>query len=382
MTSSEPKSRFELRGLDGANPLGFLAALGTLVALEATGEPGVRLAWRRLGSWVPTIEGVSFPGPDQLSDAVAGALRGAPVSPEAERRREETQKACEAAKRALARKQKELKARGRISREERARWNQMEVAPLRAEYDERRLEWLQALPDAVPRPELALGKRLDCTDSEFRERTSALLVGAGMASREALDLLAAFGSDACLQKGGSLEPTPFQFISGSGHQFFLETVTQLMANVSPERVRAALFEPWTYPDEKLSMRWDPQEDRRYALMDRDPTASDNKSRTVWMANLLAYRALALFPSAPTRRGLSVAGWSEDGAAFTWPIWESAAPLATIRSLLQLRELTREAVDSSTLRARGVSAAYRARRIRVPPSGANFKVNFTPARAVA
>jgi hypothetical protein len=27
------------------------------------------------------------------------------------------------------------------------------------------------------------------------------------------------------------------------------------------------------------MRWDPTEDRRYALLDRDPTAGDNKSRT-------------------------------------------------------------------------------------------------------
>ena len=64
-----------------------------------------------------------------------------------------------------------------------------------------------------------------------------------------------------------------------------------------ERVHAALFEPWTYRDDRYSMRWDPLEDRRYALMDRDPTASDNKSRTVWMANLFAYRSLVLFPSA-------------------------------------------------------------------------------------
>src|SRR5438132_7386519 len=102
-----------------------------------------------------------------------------------------------------------------------------------------------------------------------------------------------------------------------------------------------LFEPWGYREEKLSMRWDPVEDRRYALMDRDPTASDNKSRTVWMANLLAYRSLVLFPSAPTRKGLGATAWNrvDNATIFTWPIWEQPADPDSIRSLLQLSELS-------------------------------------------
>src|SRR5262249_581174 len=147
---------------------------------------------------------------------------------------------------------------------------------------------------------------------EYREHATSLVEDSVVADRGPLDLLAAFASDAYVDKSGRVVATPFCFITGSGHQFFLDTVRQLMSKVAAERVKSVLFEPWTYSDEKLSLRWDPVEDRRYALMDRDPTASDNKSRTVWMANLLAYRALALFPSAPGSRRLETVGWSGRG----------------------------------------------------------------------
>src|SRR5206468_11895818 len=108
------------------------------------------------------------------------------------------------------------------------------------------------------------------------------------------------------------------------------------SNASPRMaarpaIGEALFEPWGYRDEKLTMRWDPLDDRRYALMDRDPTASDNKSTTVWMANLLAYRALAFFPCAPGGRGLDAAGWNGDAELhqFTWPLWERPLSRDTI-----------------------------------------------------
>lgn len=156
-----------------------------------------------------------------------------------------------------------------------------------------------------------------------------------------------------------------------------------MERVTPEAVRQTLFETWAYRDEKLSMRWDPIEDRRYALMDRDPTASDNKSTTVWMANLLAYRALPLFPCAPARQELATTAWApadEKDLAFTWPIWERSAPPDTIRSLLQLKGLAEPDKHRTVLRARGIAAIFRSRRIKVG-AGSNYKWNFTPARGV-
>ncbi len=42
-------------GLDGANPLGFLAALGVLLVLSERAGPKPKLAWRNEGSWRPVL---------------------------------------------------------------------------------------------------------------------------------------------------------------------------------------------------------------------------------------------------------------------------------------------------------------------------------------
>ncbi len=377
-------SRVTLEALDGTNPLGFLSALGTLVVAHAAGETGARLAWERHGRWVPVLHGLTTRDPAAFAQLVAGALRGREVAPEADAARAEAEKAFNRAAKAVKDKAREIKAR-RLAGDERREALERELVPLERERDATRQAWLEALARAAPRPELALGKHLDCTPEEFREHGVALLERGSSRERESLDLLAAFGNDAAVtekQGGMRIEPTPFCFTAGSGHQYFLDTVRQLLAQASQDRVARTLIEPWAYRDEGLSMRWDPVEDRRYALMDRDPTASGNKPRTVWMANLLAYRALVLFPSAPRGRSLETTGWRESRAetSFTWPLWTAPLVPDVIRSLLQLRELVEDRPDGDVLRGRGVAALYRSQRIRVG-SGANAKLNFAPARAV-
>jgi len=373
----------ELTGIDGSSPLGFLAALGTLVATRAAGEAEVRLRWTRARTWLPILEGLSTPEPTTLSERLAEALRGTNVLPEAQQKRAEAEKAFKDARTVVTKKRNEIKKQG-LKRDERKATIEAQVRPLEQDRDQKREEWLRALRDAVPRAELSLGARIDCSDEEYRDHASAFRDESDHASRESLDLLCAFGSDACRMKNSErIEPTPFCFIKGGGHQDFLDTVRQLICVVNAERVRQALFEPWNFRDLGLSMRWDPIEDRRYALMDRDPTASDNKSRTVWMANLLAYLGLSFFPCTPGHRGLGTTGWTthDEGHVFTWPIWEWPATPDTIRSLLQLQELTEARPDSAILRYRGFAAVFRARRIRVPPTGRNYKLNFSPSRAL-
>jgi hypothetical protein len=376
-------NRFELLGLDGTNPLGFLAALGTLVTLEQARQGGSRLWWKRQHTWIPVLEGAPAADEHALAQVLADDLRGRPVDPEADQQRAAAQKGMEDARTALKKKREEIKKR-QLTRAERAEVGKRELPPLEDEYRAKRQRWLEALRLAVPRPELALGKRLDCTPEEYREHAAGFLERAGYAEREALDLLAAFGSDACRRRqqrdGSIIQPTPFCFISGSGNQEFLETARQLVGRVSTERLQAVLFQPWRYRDPKLSMRWDPVEDKRYALTDVKP--ADEGASTEWMANLLAYRAHALFPTAPTSRGLGTAGWIqlEDWEAFTWPLWQYPATLDTVRSLVQLAEWAEEDPDTSPLRARGIAAVYRAQRIEVG-AGSNRKINFAPARQV-
>ncbi|HSH29655.1 MAG TPA: type I-U CRISPR-associated helicase/endonuclease Cas3 [Thiohalobacter sp.] len=376
-----------LTGIDGANPLGFLAALGTLVVLHQAGCTDARLAWRRGVTWQPTLTGLSMDYSTELAGVLAQALEGGTVTETAEAERAQAEKRLADIKKSIKDKKQEIKQRG-LRGKDKKEVEQTELAPLKQARDKAHQALLKALRDAVPSPELALGANIDIDAEGFLAVTEPLLNGADQKTRRPLDMLAAFTSDVCLHssptksKEGKLAPAPFAFITGGGHQDFLGTARQLMGRITPEKIAETLFEPWKYADEGLSMRWDPVEDRRYALLDRDPTASDNKPRTVWMANLLAYRALALFPSAPRGKRLATTGWSRHNKeeVFTWPLWTCPLSPDTIRSLLLLPELHDEHPDRAALRAREIGAVLRARRIRVG-EGANFKINFSPAREV-
>jgi hypothetical protein len=375
----------ELTGLDGTNPLGFLSALGTLVVVRQAGESAACLLWKRARAWTPVLDGLTRSDGRDLYECLAAALRGKDISPDADNQRATAQKAFDDAKTAVKKEKEKImkeKIKGKAARNEAT---EKRVRPLERIADEKRRKWLEALKAAVPRPELALGSRIDCKAGEYRQHAAEFACASDPDSREALGYFAAFGSDACVEDGDaelrerSIAPTPFCFIRGSGNQNFLDTVRKLLGKVTIDRLTQTLCEPWTYRDAGLSMRWDPSEDKRYALTDVKP--AEEGARTVWMANLLAYRALALFPCAPTRRGLETTAWAqvEKENVFTWPLWEFAAAPDTVRTMLQLRELRESSLDRAALAGRGIAAVFRARRIRFPPKGASYKLNFSPAR---
>jgi hypothetical protein len=376
-------NQLELTALDGANPLGFLAALGTLAVLSET-DPAIKLGWHARARWTPFLTSPKSLDESDILARLAARLHGQPVGETAERKREASQGRFDAAKKRLKDANdalKALKLKGNQLKAERERM----VNPVQQRFDKRRRIVLARLKSAVPSPELALGQRPDCTIQEFRQHASSISAEAAPAKRTTADLLASFGSEISDLENERILPTAFCFITGSGHQWFLDTARQLMAVASADKLREALFVPWAYSDEKLTMRWDPLDDRRYALMDRDPTASDNKSTTVWMANLLAYFALGFFPSAPVQRGSATAGWlpGKDGQAFRWPIWKNALGAETIRSILCHRAMAAPDFESdrrtlrAELRARGIEAVFSAQRIQVgnPPL---HKINFSPA----
>lgn len=365
-----------LAALDGANPLGFLAALGTLVVLREGACLRARLGWKRGATWQPVLIGVSTMSKDELCNTLATAVVGRSIPHDAEEERLRGQRDFDLAKRALTKKRDEIRQR-HLRGKERTEAIENEIAPLEEVSRSKRSAWLKALKRAIPSPELALGKHIDCTSDEYRQYATGFLDESTVGERMPLDLLAAFASDACLDRSGRVSATPFCFVTGSGHQYFLDTVRQLMRGASADRIRSALFEPWTYADKGLSLRWDPKEAARYALMDVDP--GPEGAFTVWMANLLAYRALTLFPSAPGGNGLQTTGWRRSGnPSFTWPIWKAPADPDTIRSLMLLAQLGDK--NHSELRARGIMAIFRAQRLKVG-SGTNYKINFSPARGV-
>ncbi len=371
-----------LPGLDGTNPLGFLAALGVLNLLSAVCcGSRTTMRWEAFADgWRPVIGGFDSSN-GSLENVIAKSLRCSYTpNTKAENSQKKSQGRFDAAKKKVKRANDDIKNR-RLRGKELDDAKKEELLPLECRMERRRQIWLRRLRHCVPSAEMALGKHLNADVNELREAMLLGLSGASCTLREVVDMLASFGSDCCFKENSSqMEATPFCFITGSGHQYFLDTVRQLTSNVDDCQIRQVLLDGTNRHDEKLSMRWDPIEDRRYAMMWDDPTASNNKPTTNWVLNLLAYRGLQLCPTVPTGRGLEATGWSNGrNPSWTWALWTATASFDVVRSLLAHKVLQRDVPDN--LGAIGVAAVYRAQRIQVgnPPL---HKINFTPAQRIA
>lgn len=199
------------------------------------------------------------------------------------------------------------------------------------------------------------------------------------ADPNAANMVAAFGCDAIGNEEGMIEDTAFRTMSGAGHQHFLEFMRVLAKETTAEQLREALFGPWRYRDPSPTMRWDAEDDRRYALRWDEP--SKDPVRTVRGANLLATAALPLFPVVPTSSStVATAGFSGRGSRdtfVTWPIWIGWLRVDSVRSLLGMEELQRTGVTSiELLEPYGIAAIYRSQRI----TQGKYR-NFTPAASV-
>jgi hypothetical protein len=297
-----------LRGIDGSNPLAYLAALGVLRLLDSA-TTGVKLRWVLDGVWRPELSGLKDQDEQSLCEVLASA-QGVPT-------------------------------------------------------------------EAFS----GLGKNITVGPKIFGKFAAEAGRSASAGDRRAADFAASFGSEACIEeKKDRIQYTSLCFITGSGHQDFLETMKKLAEQAGAEHLRRTLFEKWEYSDEGLSMRWDPAEAREYALRWKDP--GPEGALTVWGANRLAIEALPLFPAQPAREGLLTTGFRKvkNAEEFTWPIWTQCAGYDAVGSLLGLKELQEESPDRRVMAEIGVEEVYRAQRIRIG-AGPNFKVSFRPARSV-
>ena len=287
-----------LNGLDGGNPLGFLAAVGTLnTASLADSHPAWQMKWiARDGSWFPALFANRVVSGEELAELLASALQ-----------REAT-------------------------------------------------------------PEFDFDQNLNMDAEKFRNVAQDAQRCASSRDRRYADFVTAFGCEAVVTRDGkSIQDTALRTMSGAGHQHFLGTMKQLCDAATSGHLRKALFNTWDYSDVKLGLRWDPEEDRRYALRWGNPSdTSKNPIRTMWGATRLAVEALPLLPTVPDGRRLETTGFTRRDRAvlFTWPIWECAVSPEVVRSLLALAEMRESEPDRTKLRAMGVVEVYRSQRITV------------------
>jgi len=187
--------------------------------------------------------------------------------------------------------------------------------------------------------------------------------------RRLTDFAASFGCEVLVDAQGKIQDTELRTMSGAGHQHFLKFMDDLCAKTEEHHIYEALFGPWRYKDAPPSMRWDPVDDRRYALRWKNP--SQETIRTVRGANRLAIEALPFFTTAPLGCAVRTVGFR--GRKWTWPIWSSPCDVDIVRSLLTLQELQEPTPDRGRLGAVGIAEIYRSTRLTV----GKYR-NFSPA----
>ena len=309
-----------LNGLDGSNPLGFLAAVGTLHVLGDAGAGAGRLGWRNVhGSWKPLITGC---GDDEreFSDAVLRALKNAPA------------------------------AVFDVGKENR---NGKEFNKFPFAHD----RFVQAL--------------------EMQQEKAC------PSSRRDVDFLAGFGTDLYPDtKKDEFRETRFRMVrtGDSSRQGMLFYAKVIRKNIDHGQIERTLFQAWDYRDEGYSLRWDPIEDQPYALRWKDPSRSNlaDGPGTMLAANCLAVESLRCFPTVTIGRQIHTTGFhrhERQAFRFVWPIWTSMVGIETLRSLVALRDLHESPLPRPALLAKGIEEVYCAHRVQ--PN--QYYSNFAPAQ---
>ncbi len=173
-----------------------------------------------------------------------------------------------------------------------------------------------------------------------------------------------------------MQDTALRTMSGAGHQHFVEFLVNIIRNTESSHLYSTLFEFWRYDDEGrgANLRWDPIDDRRYAMRWKNPSA--DAARSMRGANRLAIEAIPFFVTAPMGGRLETTGFrTRKGTFWFWPIWEPAIDAQAVITLLQLAAVSSGTLDGSLV-SRGIKVVYRSQRITV----GKFR-NFTPAQPV-
>lgn len=307
-----------LTGLDGSNPLAFLAAIGTLRALTlASAHDSVRMGWRQSGgAWRPVV----VAGEDMDEELLLNRL-------------------CDHLN---------------VMRDHPAltRWNNLGVRP-----EEFRAYALDAFGRATMADRIwaDFAAGFGCEAATTRDSKKGVVV-----------------EDTALR---TMSGAGHQDFLGFMRSIIASTSREL---VRKALFSEWLYDD---PVTNSTLRWDPADDVRHALQWRNPSGDPARKTngTVLGANRVAIEGLPAFPTAPVGSRLETTaftGSGRRGTFLTWPIWGPGIGLDTCRSLLALEELQSEVRNPELLRALGVVAVYRSQRI----TEGKYR-SFTPARAI-
>ncbi len=299
-----------LPGLDGSNPLGFLAALGTLRTMCSGGSgETIGMAWHcSRGVWCPQLD---------------PCLR-------------------------------------------------------KTEAFIEHLDAMLRMSDSSP---WSLHKKLPFEADRLRNAADDAIQVATKDERQAVDMLAALGSETVRSEDGVFADTALRMVRAgdSAGQGLLAYGKRIRKETTREDIYEALFATWSHQDDHCALRWDPIESRNYAFRWTDP--SKEKTGSVRGANRLALEAMPLLPVVPVGQRVVTIGFGRfyrRTESITWPIWSGYASLDVVRSLMVLGDLQCERPNAEQLQRRGVAAVFRSDRVKT----SKYYYNFTPARRIA
>ncbi|PJF46703.1 MAG: hypothetical protein CUN48_12435 [Candidatus Thermofonsia Clade 3 bacterium] len=330
-----------LTGPDGANPLGFLCALGILRTLSnAWPDSEVKMKWQQIGApWRPVLR-ASHADLDGRDEVGQKAVIVNAIFEELKRMEKHPAQCCPTSENTSP-SRPSLK---RMEKHPAQCWNDTHDIP----------------PEKY---------------REYASKARDLFFRASNADHRPAEWAAALACDV-VTDGEHVEDTAFRTMSGQGHQHFLKQIRSLQERLEKKHIDEALF-GWQYQDEKLNLRFDPSEDRRHALRWKSPDKDPIK--TVWGANRLAAEGLPLCPVFPAGTKLKTTGFrgsGKDDTFWTWPIWSGFLSVAVVRSILALPALQADKPPRGELSPLGIVEVYRTQRITVGKYRA-----FTPPIAI-
>jgi CRISPR-associated endonuclease/helicase Cas3 len=295
------------RGIDGTNPLGFLAAVGAFRLLSQP-HASLKMGWRFVdGAWRPALFGLH-----------------------------------------------------------------MQFAELGSE--------LHAALQTLDKTSWSLDKKLPFPLARFRNAALQASISTSAADRTVADDLACLGSECVQDKDGDFGVTSFCMVrSGdSTGQGLLAYGKRILETTSAEQLQQTVTGPWMYQDDQCALRWDPAEDRGYALQWRNP--SKVGALSMKGANCLALMGLQLFTAVPSNRKTETVAFGfkrPKQSSLTWPLWTHPVSREVLASLLCMADLQKAQPPQAELERCGISGVYRCDRVMT----STYYANFTPARRV-
>jgi hypothetical protein len=296
----------DLFGLEGSNPLAFLAALGTLRTLSLSWPNRlVRLSWRPVDGWRPALHFTTPTCADEVLGTLASRLSG-------------------------AHDQLQFNAIG----------DDLTVAPSVFREFVQLAATVATTADRVA-ADFAAAFGCECIMTENADKPTI--------QDTALRTMAGAGH---------------QHFLGFMRNVIRATQPEHLRKALFEPWR------YDDPVTNLTLRWDPVDDVRYALRWRNPSGDPTRKSagSVLGANRLAIEGLPWFPTAPQANGrLATRGFRghrSTNTFWTWPIWERPATADTVRSLLALRELQEDRPPRGSLKSRGISEVFRSQRLTI------------------